>query len=215
MDVLTLWLKSNSLFWNSYNSFPNKIFYNFHNYWMTPPPKKKTNKQQNPYIFDWNSYDVYVMIYRRSCIWPILFKVLTLNVAICIVRLHFSNFCFSLSSIADFLNTGTRAPTSAERAPFFTLAKSDVVWTGGLSMGHGNLSMAVFILIYRSHYYRWAAVVPRSNYLILTVEPLDSYAQGLVRHSVEPSEGFSARLYVHHAASHGFQKYFSSPFCLY
>ena len=29
-----------------------------------------------------------------------------------------------------------------------------------LSVGHGYLSMAVFILIYRSHSYRWAAVDP-------------------------------------------------------
>ena len=50
--------------------------------------------------------------------WPILFKVLTLNVAICIVLLHFSNFCFSLSSIADFSNTGTRALTLDGRALF-------------------------------------------------------------------------------------------------
>ena len=49
--------------------------------------------------------------------WPILFKVLTLNVTICIVLLHFSNFCFSLSSVADFLNTGARAPTSAGLQP--------------------------------------------------------------------------------------------------
>ena len=82
---------------------------------------------------------------------PILFKVLTLNVVICVVRLHFSNFCFSLSSAADFSNTDTRAPTPAGRVPFFTRAKSDAVWTGGLSMGHGNLSLAVFILIYISH----------------------------------------------------------------
>ena len=34
----------------------------------------------------------------------------------------------------------------------------------GLSMSHGYLSMAAFILIYRSHSYRWAAVVPRSNW---------------------------------------------------
>ena len=50
-----------------------------------------------------------------SC--PILFKVLTLNVAICIVCLHFSNFC-CLSSVADFSNTEARAPTPAGRAPF-------------------------------------------------------------------------------------------------
>ena len=33
--------------------------------------------------------------------WPILFKVLTLNVAIFIVLLHICNFCFCLSSVAD------------------------------------------------------------------------------------------------------------------
>ena len=51
-----------------------------------------------------------------SC--PILFKVLTLNVTICIVCLHFSSFC-GLSSVADFFNTEARAPTSAGRAPFY------------------------------------------------------------------------------------------------
>ena len=81
-----------------------------------------------------------------------------LNVAICIVHLYFSNFCFSLSSVADFLNTEARAPTSAGHPFyfyyfyfFFTRMKSKVVWTGGLSVGHGNLSMAAFILIYRNH----------------------------------------------------------------
>ena len=33
-----------------------------------------------------------------------------------------------------------------------------------LSVGHGYLSMAVFILVYRCHSYRWAAVVPRPNW---------------------------------------------------
>ena len=55
-----------------------------------------------------------------SC--PILFKVLTLNVATCIVRLHFSNFC--LSSAANFLNTEASAPTLAGRAPFLTTRRS-------------------------------------------------------------------------------------------
>ena len=36
------------------------------------------------------------------------------------------------------------------------------------STSHGYLSMAVFIPIYRSHSYRWAAVVPRSNWQLLT-----------------------------------------------
>ena len=50
-----------------------------------------------------------------SCL--ILFKVLTLNVAICIVCLHFSNFC-CLSSVADFSNTEVRAQPQQD-APLF------------------------------------------------------------------------------------------------
>ena len=64
-------------------------------------------------------------------------------------------------------------------------------------ISHGKLSMAVFILIYNSHPYRLRAVVPRWKY---------SYTQGRVTHDGEPSEGFSAGLYVHLAASHGFIK---------
>ena len=89
----------------------------------------------------------------------ILFRVLTLNVAICIVCLHFSSFCLSWF----FEHWGQGSNLSRTR-PFFTRAKSDAVYVCGLSMSHGYLSMAVFILIYRSHSYRWAAVVPRSNW---------------------------------------------------
>ena len=73
--------------------------------------------------------------------------------------------------------------------------------------------MAVFI--YRSQSYRWAAVFPQSNYLILVIEPYNSYAQGSVRHGIETSEGLSACLYVHHAAFHDFRKdNFSHPLLL-
>ena len=58
--------------------------------------------------------------------WPILFKVLTLNVAICIVHLHFSNFC--LSSVADFSNTEAWAPISAGCTPFLPARKA--MWFG-------------------------------------------------------------------------------------
>ena len=65
-----------------------------------------------------------------SC--PILFKVLTSNDAICIVRLHFSKFYFSLSSVADFSHIEARVPTSAGRAPFLPAQRamwfSQVVW---------------------------------------------------------------------------------------
>ena len=90
-----------------------------------------------------------VCVYRCSCMqiisilcstadavssdsWPILFRVLTLNVAICIVCLHFSSFCLGLSSVADFSNTEARAPTSAGRAPFLPARRAmrfmDLVW---------------------------------------------------------------------------------------
>ena len=67
-----------------------------------------------------------------SDICPILFKVLTLNVAICIVRLHFSTFCFSLSSVADFSNTEGKSSNSRGRASFLTARRAmrfgQVVW---------------------------------------------------------------------------------------
>ena len=67
----------------------------------------------------------------RSGSYPILFKVLTLNVAIFSVYLHFSSFdC--LSSVADFSNTESRAPPSAGRAPFLPARRAMrfvyVVW---------------------------------------------------------------------------------------
>ena len=71
-----------------------------------------------------------------SC--PIQFKVVTLNVAICSVCLHFSSFdC--LSSVADFSNTEARAPTSAGRAPFLPARRA----MRFVYVVHGYLSMAV------------------------------------------------------------------------
>ena len=78
-----------------------------------------------------------------SC--PILFKVLTLNVSICIIHLYLSYFLFELSSLY-FEHWGQGSKFNHTR-PFFTRAKSDAVWTGGLSMGHVNHSLAAFILI--------------------------------------------------------------------
>ena len=82
---------------------------------------------------------------------PILFKVLTLNITICTVLLHLSNFFFffldfTLSSVAGFSNTGARAPASAEHTSFFTCAKGNPVWTYGLSKSHGDISMALFFI---------------------------------------------------------------------
>ena len=76
----------------------------------------------------------------------------------------FKMFCFCCwSSVADISNTEAGLQPQQD-SPFFTRAKSDAVYVCGLSVGHGYLSMAVFILIYRSDSYRWAAaVVSRSN----------------------------------------------------
>ena len=96
------------------------------------------------------------VISSGSC--PILFKVLTLNVAICSVCLHFSSFC-RLSSVADFSNTEARVPTSAGRTPFLP-ARSLCMW---FECGPWLSFDGCFILFYRSHSYRGEAVVPRSN----------------------------------------------------
>ena len=91
-----------------------------------------------------------------SC--PILFKVLTLNITICSVCLHFSSFD-RLSSVADFSNTEARAPTSAGHAPFLPARRAMwFVYGSWLSFD------GCFILFYRSHSYRGAAVVPWSNW---------------------------------------------------
>ena len=101
---------------------------------------------------------------------PTLIKVQTLNVTICIVRLHFSYFSFGLSSVASFSDTEARAPTSAG-CTLFLLARrvkrfGQVVWVWVMVI----FRWLFFFLIYRSYPYRWASVVPQSNYLILAVE---------------------------------------------
>ena len=64
--------------------------------------------------------------------WSILFKVLTLNVAFCIM------FC------GWFFEYWGQCSNRSKRRPFFTCTKGDTVWTHGLSESHGNLSMALF-----------------------------------------------------------------------
>ena len=132
-----------------------------------------------------------------SC--PILFKVLTLNVAICIVCLHFSSFLLFELCSWFFEHWGQGSSLSRTR-PFFTRAKGDAVYVCGLSVGHGYLSMAVFILIHRSHPYRWV-VVPRSNWRSWALSR-KTHVKDQVRYWVWPSMGLFKYLHVHHAASH-------------
>ena len=57
--------------------------------------------------------------------WPILFKILTLNVAMWTVFLRISNFGMdlSLNSVADFSNISARVPNSAEHTPCFPVQR--------------------------------------------------------------------------------------------
>ena len=71
--------------------------------------------------------------------WPILFRVLTLNVAICIVCLHFSSFLFELELCSWFFEHWGQGSYLSRTRPFFTRAKSDAVYVCGLSVGHGYL----------------------------------------------------------------------------
>ena len=123
--------------------------------------------------------------------WPILFKVLMLNASICIVCLHFSSFC-CLSSVADFSNTEARAPATAGRAPFLPVWRAMqfmyVVWVWVMVI----FRFLFLFSIHRSHSYRWAAVVPWSNWR--------SWALSLETHSSRTRLGIAfgrQRVYLH------------------
>ena len=98
-------------------------------------------------------------ISSSSC--HILFKVLTLNVAICSVCLHFSRFC-RLSSVADFrtLRPGLQPQ---QDTPLFYPREERCGLCMWFECGSWLSFDGCFILFYRSHSYRGAAVVPRSN----------------------------------------------------
>ena len=49
--------------------------------------------------------------------WFTMFKVLTLSITMLTMSLYLNNFCLGLGSVADFLNTEARAPTSIECTP--------------------------------------------------------------------------------------------------
>ena len=104
--------------------------------------------------------------------WLILFKILTLNVAICIMHLNLSNFGFC--SVADFLITGRTHPALPARK---VMQFDHVVWVWVLVI----FRWLCFILINRRHSNRWVTAVPRLNYLTLAVDSWDSSAQDLVR----------------------------------
>ena len=90
--------------------------------------------------------------------WPILFKVLMLNVAICIVCLHFRSFC-CLSSVADFSNIEARAPTSTRRTSFLPARRvmwfMYVVWVW---------VMVIFWWLFLFSSIEASLIVPRSNW---------------------------------------------------
>ena len=128
-----------------------------------------------------------------SC--PILFKVLTLNVAIRIVYLHFSNFCF-LNSVAYLMNTEATTLISSGLTPFLTTRTTmrfgHVVWLWVMVI----FQWLFFFFIYRSHPYRWAAVVPRSNYRhsILRLFSFLSFTRVCLFDQVDNEFGFTVKL---------------------
>ena len=139
-----------------------------------------------------------------SCSWPILFKVQTLNVTICIVCLHFSSFCF-LSSVADLSNTERPGLQPQQDAALFYLREERSGLYMWLECGSWLSFDSCFILFYRSHSYRGAAVVPRSKWRSWALS-CKTHVQDKIRLCVWLSKGLFAYLYVHHAASHGYVK---------
>ena len=87
---------------------------------------------------------MFYAISSGSC--PILFRVLTLNVAICSVCLHFSSFdC--LSSVADFSNTEARAPTSSS---FWLLFTTEILGSFGGGLLGGGEFISFFFFFFKS-----------------------------------------------------------------
>ena len=137
-----------------------------------------------------------VDVVSSSC-WPILFKVLILNVAICFVLLYLSNFHFYLSFVADHLNTGARAPTSAERTPFLPMWRAmqfeHVIWVRVMVI----FQWLYFNLINRCH--------PKTELFDPGCWLVGSSTQHLGKWAVDLLLGLSTLLNIHHAASHGSQ----------
>ena len=93
--------------------------------------------------------------------WPILFKILTLSVAICIMRLYLSNLFLKFQLCSWFFKTYGQVSNFSRTHSFFTVAKNDAVLRFGLCVSHGKLSMAVLLFSSnRSHLNRWIAAVP-------------------------------------------------------
>ena len=115
---------------------------------------------------------------------------------------HLSSFCLCLSSVADFSNTGVRAPTSAECAPFLPMQRAmqfgHMVWVRVMII----FRWLYFYFINRRHPYRWVAVVSWLNYLILGVDLWGSSAQYRVKRAIDLMLGSSTLLHIHHSASH-------------
>ena len=96
--------------------------------------------------------------------WFIVFKVLTLKVAIWTIYLHLSKL--SLGYVADFLNTEARAPTSAEC--IHCLLAWRLMWFGCIILIRVMVIFCwLFFFINGYHPYRRVAVISWLNYLIL------------------------------------------------
>ena len=140
--------------------------------------------------------------------WFTLFKVLTLNAGMWTIFLHQSNFCLSLSSIADFSNTWVRALTSVEHAPCLPMQRvmqfGHMVWIRVLVI---FCWLFLCFFINRHHSYRLVAVVSWLNYLILAIDLWSSFAQHLVKVTGDPTLNSSTLLNIRDTPFHGFQWY--------
>ena len=98
-----------------------------------------------------------------SCNWPILFKILLLNVAMWTVSLRLCNFGLNLSfgCLANYLNIRARSLNSIESAKWF----GHMVWIWVMVI----FRLLFFYLITWHHSYRWVAVISWLNYLSLVV----------------------------------------------
>ena len=138
--------------------------------------------------------------------WPILYKVLMLSVTMSTVHFGQSHFSWvlGLSSIADFSNTGVRAPTSAEHTHSFSpwMAKwfGYMVWIKVMVI----FWWLYFFLINRCHFYRWIAVVSWLSHLILAIDLWGSFTQHQVKQAIGLILGSSTLLHIPHASLHSF-----------
>ena len=129
-----------------------------------------------------------------------------LDVSMLTMFLHLSKLSLDLGSVSDFLNTGTRPPTSKEHTSCLFAGRM-MQWGCTVWIRFRVIFRWLFFIINRYHHYRWVAVLSWLNYLILAIDLWGSSTLSLVKLAVDLSLDLSALLYIYHATSHGLQCY--------